>query len=427
MSVTLEDGDGGTSGAQVVTVNVQTPAPGSFADTGQMLATGGVIDVVLGDVDGDGDIDMVVAQANAPSRVWLNDGSGNFTDSGQTLADGLRTQAAGLGDLDGDGDLVLASENQSPAQVFFNTNGTFTHSGAAIAAGGEFRDFAFGDVDGDLDLVGTDYSGPGTAEVWLNDGTGVFTDSGQDMGAVYTNGALDLGDLDGDGDGDLDIVLTTHSDSTANNVFLNDGTGTYTATGQALGRADYSDVKLADIDADGNLDMLIVASNAIGDRIFLDDGNAQFTDGGQQLGQGSSSRISVGDIDGDGDIDAIVGTDSNAFGNHPDRVYLNDGTGNHTESLQQYDLTSGGSVYRLELADLDVDGDLDLAVGYYSGGGARVFLNDTSGDDHIVGTDADETITGGAGDDTLEGSGGNDWLDGGDDNDTLMAATATTR
>ena len=60
--------------------------------------------VALGDVDGDGDLDAFVANSNQANRVWLNDGSGTFTDSGQSLGDSS-SWAVALGDLDGDGDL----------------------------------------------------------------------------------------------------------------------------------------------------------------------------------------------------------------------------------------------------------------------------------------------------------------------------------
>ena len=64
----------------------------------------------LGDLDGDGDLDAFVANAQVssgtgePNRVWLNDGDGNFSDNGQALGDSP-SLGISLGDLDGDGDL----------------------------------------------------------------------------------------------------------------------------------------------------------------------------------------------------------------------------------------------------------------------------------------------------------------------------------
>ncbi|NIS73975.1 MAG: VCBS repeat-containing protein, partial [Deltaproteobacteria bacterium] len=60
--------------------------------------------IALGDVEGDGDIDIMEGNSVQPNRVWLNDGTGTFTDSGQGLGSSDTTSVA-LGDLDGDGDL----------------------------------------------------------------------------------------------------------------------------------------------------------------------------------------------------------------------------------------------------------------------------------------------------------------------------------
>ena len=85
---------------------------GTFTDTGQALRASSSIDesygVDLADVDGDGDVDAFVANYNDYNKVWLNDGSGNFTDSGQSLRYSSSYDNSWdieLADLDGDGDL----------------------------------------------------------------------------------------------------------------------------------------------------------------------------------------------------------------------------------------------------------------------------------------------------------------------------------
>ncbi|MGA1399159.1 MAG: FG-GAP-like repeat-containing protein, partial [Phycisphaerales bacterium] len=60
-------------------------ARGVFTDSGQGLGNSYSYSVAVGDLDGDGDLDAMVANANQPNRVWLNDGAGAFTDSGQAL------------------------------------------------------------------------------------------------------------------------------------------------------------------------------------------------------------------------------------------------------------------------------------------------------------------------------------------------------
>ena len=130
------------------------------------------------------------ATANTP-RVWqfrtASSGSGVFADSGQNVGE-LASGFVTFGDVDGDGD-VDALESGGGHQLSLNDGtGVFTDSGQRINAGGD-REFGDVDGDGDLDVVGT-------TTVWLNDGNGVFTDTTQALGGGST---MEIGDLDGDG------------------------------------------------------------------------------------------------------------------------------------------------------------------------------------------------------------------------------------
>ena len=76
--------------------------------------------VTFGDVDGDGDLDLVAGNnSGQANRVYVNDGAGSFTDSGQALGS-RATESVTLGDVDGDGDLDLAASDVTTTRVYIN-------------------------------------------------------------------------------------------------------------------------------------------------------------------------------------------------------------------------------------------------------------------------------------------------------------------
>ncbi len=349
--------------------------------------------VSLSDVDGDGDADAVVGNGpsysdygpnnsdgtDTPNAIWLNDGDGHFTYSGQRLTGDSdtfldRAHAVAVGDLDGDQDvdLVFANATMAPNTLWVNTEGCWSHL----------------------------LQSPNT--VWLNDGVGRFTLHGEvlmepDTGFTYGVGeSVALGDLDGDGDLDayianccrtafgvhpqphLDTVTTGYSDA-YNTVWWNDGRGHFTDSGQRLGNWATAAVALGDLDDDGDLDAFEVnlggrsesIDSVSGDVVWLNDGTGRFTDSGQRLGQSDGSAVALGDLDGDGDLDAFIG---NAHSGRADEVWWNDGAGTFADSGQRLGEANTRIVV---LDDVDRDGDIDAFVGYDISG--RIWTNDGAG------------------------------------------------
>jgi hypothetical protein len=151
---------------------------GLFVDSGQSLGKEDSYAVALGDVDGDGDLDLFVANSG-PNKVWLNMGNGLYYDSEQSLGNSL-SQSVALGylDLDGDLDAFVAnteSRADAPNEIWLNNGaGIFSDSGQRL---GNSKSVAVAladvDADGDLDaFVANGYSQ--SSKLWLNDGTGIF-------------------------------------------------------------------------------------------------------------------------------------------------------------------------------------------------------------------------------------------------------------
>jgi hypothetical protein len=339
--------------------------------------------VALGDVDGDGDLDLVVGNYNEPNRLYLNNGTadpfGGVTGS-DVGADAHNTASVALGDVDGDGDLDLVAGNRNEANRLYLNNGTAapfmgvtsTDVGADTHA---TTSLALGDLDGDgdLDLVAGNDGQPN--RLYLNNGTaepfaGVMGSS--ISSDTHDTCAVALGDLDGDGD----LDLAAGNDGQANRVYLNDGSSDPfgAASGSNIipdNHATYS-LALGDVDGDGDLD--VVAGNNGRNRLYLNEGTADplTWDGGYAIDPDAHNTRSValGDVDGDGDLDLVAGDYAQA-----NRLYLNNGTLEPFEDVTGSDVSSDTrTTYSVALGDVDRDGDLDLVAGDYNPAN-RLYLN----------------------------------------------------
>jgi hypothetical protein len=210
--------------------------------------------------------------------------------------------------------------------------------------------------------------------VWLNDGAGVFSDNGQRL--VDWTFRVALGDVDGDRDLDAWFGRGSSSPDHRDRLYLNDGKGNFTDSGQNLNTVSTGDVAFGDLDGDGDLDAYLANGVQQGgnfpDRVWMNDGTGKFTDSGQRLGLSNGRSVELGDVDGDGDLDAVVANGRTQFGiaKQPNVVWLNDGSGVFTVS-QELGNTATTSV---ALGDVDKDGDLDA---FFSnlGDGNQLWLN----------------------------------------------------
>ncbi|MGA2382721.1 MAG: VCBS repeat-containing protein [Gemmatimonadales bacterium] len=203
-------------------------------------------DIQAGDVNGDGKLDLVIANnSDNTVTVLLGDGTGAFTPaSGSPFTVGTGPYGVALGDVNGDGklDIVTGNQTSNDATVLLGDGtGGFTQATGSPYSTGTTGSapsaVALADVNGDgyLDLI-VPNSGDNNVMVRLGDGHGAFgAASTWSVGATQsTPWAIAVGDMNGDGSVDLVVVNTNSNDVT---VLVNDGTGNFTGSvyGSAVG------------------------------------------------------------------------------------------------------------------------------------------------------------------------------------------------
>jgi hypothetical protein len=369
VEVTLTTGLGG---AKPVVARYRVAASGGSGtfqlSGGDSLRVGiGPYSVALGDLNGDGALDLVAANYNDDNvSVLLNQGGGSFA-SHVTYAVGDAPMNVGLGDVDGDGDLDLVTANvfSDNVSVLLNQgDGTFVSHGAYPVGDGPYS-VALGDVDGDgdLDLVTVNYYS-GNVSVLLNQGDGSFASHGTyPVGNLPTSVAL--GDVDGDGD--LDLV-TANRNSNNVSVLLNDGGGTFALRGTYRVGSGPLSVALGDLDGDGDLDLVTTNLDSGNVSVLFNDGGGTFAPHGAYPVGTSPWSVALGDVDGDGDLDLVVANQSSANIS----VLLNQGDGSFGPHVL-YSLVD--NTRAVVLGDLDGDGDLDMLVPRSTQSRVSVLLN----------------------------------------------------
>jgi len=185
-----------------------------------------------------------------------------------------------------------------------------------------------------------------------------------------------VGDLDNDGD--LDYIYNSR-DEALNYIYLNNGSGTFSlgSTYSAVNTVRFWDFKIADVDGDGDKDIVSIDSSATGDfQVKFNNGSGTFsttTTLSTSIGSGGRRTLQLGDVDNDGDIDAMVNRQSGEIG-----ILLNNGSGVFALSTS---FNTGGDSRPMRVGDFDGDGNLDIAtalidtniLAFYFGNGSGSF------------------------------------------------------
>ncbi|MBB4601163.1 hypothetical protein HNQ93_001476 [Hymenobacter luteus] len=339
--------------------------------------------VALGDVDGDGDLDLLSANGSSNTvSVLLNNGAGNF-GTGTTVAVGAAPIYVALADVDGDSDLDLLASNFSDNTVSIRLNngaGTFG-GGQSVAVISAPHQLALGDVDGDGDLDLLAGGGVGnTVSLRLNGGdasgsnTGQFS-AGQNISVSTESHGVGLADVDGDGDLDVlaasmaaDVVLIklNGGDATGSNTGLFSGSGFVT-----VGNGPAS-IATGDVDGDGDADLLTANFTDGTVSVRLNNGTGSFTTQSTVSAGHDPHDIVLGDVDADGDLDLLTTGANYSTGTNTVSIRLNGGKGTFSGGSA----TAVGEAPRnLAVGDVDKDGDLDVVTGNSVGNTVSVRLN----------------------------------------------------
>lgn len=256
-------------------------------------------DIAFSDIDNDGDQDvMVVGQDNnlqGSSLLYSNDGNGNYTQVPFTSFDGIMGGTVDFADVDGDGyqDVLLTGINNNNQQIAFlysnNGNGTFSSFvNVNQFVGVNESAVAFADVDQDNDLdvfiVGLNDNYERTTNIYLNDGSGSFTAMLFPPFIGVSEGDIDVADVDGDSDLDVLIIGRNNNGEQTANLYVNDGSGNYSlVNGMPFIPVTIGSVNFSDINGDNYPEVLITG---------LDTNNQETTNLYQNI-----SNVSVAEVD----------------------------------------------------------------------------------------------------------------------------------
>ncbi len=361
----------------------QNDGQGNFARVAQYL-TGddGPSGITAGDFNGDGWDDIAVTHDEYINRdnsvsVLFNNGAGGFTSATvYTIATGTNDLTSGDMDGDGDIDIIVAHEGINAWSILRNNgNGAFSFVGTfAGTPSGPIPEepvvtVADVDRDGDLDVFFSNQDtggfGQGAIGLWRNQGNLTFS-SPETLSLLTplddsTSGAVTIHVADVNGDAWPDILAGNQESS----WFLIKGNGQGGFLPAQLFRAgddNAIDIETADLDGDSDLDVVVVADGSVEACVYLNPGDGSFEQpvplpmANPDYAPAFPGKLRAGDFDGDGDLDLLTSFRSDFSNRFGLGLRKNNGDGTFAPTVEILEPTY---LIDLVVADMDGDGDLD--------------------------------------------------------------------
>jgi len=281
--------------------------PATFTQTSLTPTPASVWGVKLGYFNNDTNLDVALSTGDAPTgsfRIYTGDGAGNFAPWYNATLSGGTPQGRGLAvaDFNNDGrpDAAVGNILTGTVEVFLNNAGTTMTPGAILPAFSAF-DVTAADFNGDgnLDMAATGYGGS-QVFVYFGNGAGGFVAAPMSPYAVGGANAGAIHAEDMNNDGTMDIVVNTQ---TSLHIFANNGAGVFTQTTMATGYTALYGLFTADLDNDGDVDVVPVGAAA---NMSIYQNNGAGVLGAVPFPAIGADAANIGDFNGDGRIDIIA-------------------------------------------------------------------------------------------------------------------------
>ncbi len=280
----------------------------------------GIGSIAFSDIDGDDDQDLFLAGYSVNgdiSILYNNDGQGNFTEIANTPFLDVHYGSAKFADVDNDGDpdLLLTgtdSLNISNAKLYTNEEGIFTEVADTPFFGSSQGSISFADIDGntfpDVIITGKSITN-GITQLYTNQ-EGIFSENNFSLFEQVHRSSSSFADVDGDNDPDLLITgLNNSSDQIAKLYINQNGVFNQDTTNNFVG-VEHGSTAFADVDGDEDTDLLIAGFNEqIGftAKLYINDGFGQFTVMPDTPFSGiENGSANFADVDGDSDSDLLL-------------------------------------------------------------------------------------------------------------------------